>query len=69
MDIRTLRLAGKLKELTHKMDTCHWNMLSLCEIRWKNFGKLSSDNRYKVYISVEEDRREYVIVFLVHKTW
>ena len=30
---RTLRAAGKLQELTHKMDRYRWNMLGLCEMR------------------------------------
>ena len=36
---RTLRAAGKLQELTHKMDRYKWNILGLCEMRWKDFGK------------------------------
>ena len=36
-------------------------------MRWKNFGKMSSDDRYKVYFSREEDRHEYGVGFLVHK--
>ena len=36
---RTLRAAGKLLELTHEMDRYRWNILGLCEMRWKNFGK------------------------------
>ena len=31
---RTLRVAGKLKELTHEMDRYRWNILGLCEMRW-----------------------------------
>ena len=33
---RTLRAAGKLQELTHEMDRYRWNILGLCEMRWKN---------------------------------
>ena len=29
---RTLRAAGKLQELTHKMDRYGWNILGLCEM-------------------------------------
>ena len=32
---RTLRAAGKLQELTHVMDRYRWNILGLCEMRWK----------------------------------
>ena len=37
---RTLRAARKLQELTHKMDRYRWNILGLCEMRWKNFEDL-----------------------------
>ena len=37
---RTLRVAGKLQELTHEMDRYRWNILGLCEMRWKNFSTL-----------------------------
>ena len=40
--------AGKLEELTHEMVRYHWNLLGLCEMRWKNFGEMSSDDRHKV---------------------
>ena len=33
---RKLRAAGKLQELTHEMDRYRWNILGLCEMRWKN---------------------------------
>ena len=41
--------------------------MGLCEMRWKNFGEKSSDDRHKVYFSGEEDRREYGAGFLVYK--
>ena len=34
-NVRTLGLAGKLEELTHEMDRYHWNILRLCEMRWR----------------------------------
>ena len=55
----------QLEELTYEMDKYHWN--GLCEMRWKNFGDMSSDDRHRVYFSGEEDRNEYRINFLVHK--
>ena len=36
---RTLRAAGKLQELKHEMDRYRWNILGLCEMRWKNLAK------------------------------
>ena len=39
----------------------------LCEMRWKNFGEMSTDDGHKVYFSGEEDRHVYGVGFLVHK--
>ena len=36
---RTLRAAGKLRELTHKMDRYKWNILGLLEMRQKTLAK------------------------------
>ena len=66
-NVRTLRPAGKLEQLTHAMGTYHRNIVGLCEMRWKNFGEMSTDDGHKVYFSGEEDRYEYRIGFLVHK--
>ena len=66
-NVQTLRPAGKLKQLTHAMSRCHWNIVGLCEMRWKKFGKMSTDGGHKVYCSGEEDRQEYKVGFLVHK--
>ena len=41
--------------------------MGLCEMRWKNFGEMSTDGRHKVYFIGEEDRHEYGVGFLVHK--
>ena len=49
--MRTLRPAGKLEQLTHAMGRYHWNIVGLCEMRWKNFGDMSTDDRHKVYFS------------------
>ena len=66
-NVRTLRPAGKLEQLTHAMSRYHWNIVGLCEMRWKNFGKMSTDDRHKVYFSGEEGKHEYGVGFLVHK--
>ena len=64
---RTLRAAGKLQELTHEMDRYRWNILGLCEMRWKNFGETTTQKGHKVFFSGKEDEHEYGIGFLVHK--
>ena len=65
--VRTLRPAGKLEQLTHAMGRYHWNIVGLCEMRWKNIGEMSTDDGHNVYCSGEADRHEYGVGFLVHK--
>ena len=48
---RTLRASGKPQELTHEMDRYRWNILGLCEMRWKNFGKTATEEGHKVFFS------------------
>ena len=64
---RTLRAAGKLQELTHEMDRYRWNILGLCEMRWKNFGETTTEEGHKVFFSGKEDKHEHGVGFLVHK--
>ena len=41
--------------------------MGLCEMRWKNFSAMSTDDGHKICFSGEEDRHEYGVGFLVHK--
>ena len=66
-NVRTLRTAGKLEELTHEMNRYHWNILGLCEVRWKNIGETSTLEGHKLYFSGREDKHEHGVGFLVHK--
>ena len=63
LNVSTLRPAGKLEQLTHAMGWYHWNIVGLCEMRWKNFGEMSTDDGHKVYFSGEEDRHEYGVEY------
>ena len=58
-NVRTLRPAEKLVQLTHAISRYHWNIVGLCKMRWKNFVEMSSDDGHKVYFIGEEDRHEY----------
>ena len=49
------------------MDRYRWNLLGLCELRWKNFGKTTTEEGHKLYYSGEENKHEYDVGFLVHK--
>ena len=64
----TLRAAGKLQELTHEMGRYRWNILGLCEMRWKNFGETTTEEGHKVFFSGKEDNKhEHTVGFVVHK--
>ena len=66
-NVRSLRQTGKLKELTHEMNNYKWDILGLCEMRWKNFGETSTDEGHMIYFSGREDTHEQGVGFLVHK--
>ena len=64
---RALRAAGKLLELAHEVDRYRWNILGLCEMRWKNFGETTTEEGHKVFFSGKEDKHEHGVGFLAHK--
>ena len=55
--MRTLIPAEKLEELTHTMGRYPWNIhvLGFCEMPWKNFGEMSTNDGHEVYFSEEKD--------------
>ena len=52
---------------THEMDRYRWSILGLCEMRWKNFGKTTTEEGLKVFFSGKEDKHKHGVGFLVHK--
>ena len=54
-NVRTLGPAGKLEQLTQAMGRYHWNIVGLCEMRWKNFGEMSKMMDIR-FISVEREQ-------------
>ena len=48
---KALRAARKLQELTHEMSRYRWNILGLCEMRWKNFAETTTEEGRKVFFS------------------
>ena len=64
---RTLQAAGELQELAYKMDRYRLNILGLCEMRWKNFGEITTEEGNKVFFRGKDDKHEHDIGFLVHK--
>ena len=65
---RTLRAAGKLQELTHEMDRYRWNILGLCEMRWKNFGETTPEEGHKVCSVEQRINTSMALEFLFTKT-
>ena len=53
---------GKIHELVHEMNRYHWNLLGLCEMRWKSIGETTT-----VYYSGKQDSHTEGVGFLVHK--
>ena len=49
------------------MDRYRWNILGLCEMRWKNFGETTREEGRKVFFSGKEDKHEHGVGFLVHE--
>ena len=66
-NVRTLRKAGKLDELTHEMKRYRWNILGLCEVRWKSIGETSTQEGHKLYFSGRDDKHEQGVGFLIYK--
>ena len=66
-NVRTLREAGKLDELTHEMNRYRWNILGLCEVRWKSIGETSTQEGHKLYFSGRDDKQKQGVAFLIHK--
>ena len=49
------------------MDRYRWNILGLCEMRWKNLAETTTEEGHKVFLSGKEDKRDHVVGLLVHK--
>ena len=48
------------------MGRYRWNILGLCEMRWKNFCETTTEEGLKVFSSGKEDKHEHGVGFLVH---
>ena len=48
-NVRSLRAAEKVEELTHEMKKYQWNALGLCGVRWKNFREMSTRKGHKLF--------------------
>ena len=66
-NVRSLRASGKLEELAYEMDRYRYNIIGLCETRWKNIGEASTNEGHKLYFSGNKEKHERGVGFLVHK--
>ena len=68
---RTLKLAEvKLKEVIHEWTGTDgsWNILGLCEMRWKNFGKTTTEGGHMVFFSGKEINMRVALDILFTRT-
>ena len=67
-NVRTLNQTGKCEELTHELENYRWDMVGLCEVRWKNFGEHQTEDGHVLYYSGESDKHTNGVGFLVNRT-
>ena len=65
-NIQTLN-SGRIYELTHELEKYRWDILGLCEVRWKNFGETTTNEGHKLWYSGDENKHQHGVGFLVHK--
>ena len=66
-NVRTLHQCGKVKELEHALSRYHWDILGLCEVRWKGFGETTTEEGHKLWYSGDETKHQQGVAFLVRK--
>ncbi|XP_071497554.1 uncharacterized protein [Diadema antillarum] len=66
-NVRTLAATGKLEELEHELKNYTWDIVGLCETRWKNFGQHQTKEGNILYYSGEKDIHAKGVGFLVNK--
>jgi len=66
-NVRTLNQCGKLKELTYELERYRWDIIGLSEVRWLNFGELTTDDGHKIWWSGEEKTHNNGVAFIVRK--
>ena len=68
-NVRTLNLnrTGNLEELEYEMKKYTWQVLGLCEVKWKGFGIVETDNDSHLYYSGEEKYHKNSVWFLISK--
>ena len=65
-NIRTLN-SGRIHELTHELERYKWDIIGLCEVRWKNFGETVTKEGHKLWYSGDESKHQHGVGILVNK--
>ena len=50
-----------------EMNRYEWNVLGMSEVRWLNFGEITTDERHKLWYSGEQGKHERGVAIMVHK--
>ena len=59
-NVRTLRICGKINELTNELDRYQWNIIGLSEIRLTGSGEILTEAGHKLYYSGQSKHFEGV---------
>ena len=65
-NVRTLRIDGKLEELTHEMKIYNWNVIGLSELRKKCINEVQTTEDNTLYYICNEVRYVNGVCFLVN---
>ena len=66
-NIRTLN-SGRIHEITHELERYKWDIIGLCEVRWKNFGETVTKEGHKLWFSGDENKHQHGVGILVNKS-
>ena len=61
-NVRTLRQAGRLENLTSEMDKCELNAVGLSEVQWPGKGEIVSGNYTMFYSGGVKDEKGVAVV-------
>ena len=66
-NVRTLNSCGKVKELECALSHYTWDVIGLCEMRWKGFGEMTTEDGHKIWFSGDQNKHQHGVAFIVRK--
>ena len=60
---------GKLEELLHSVSNYEWNVLGICEMRWKGIGEATVDGGHMTWWSGSTRKHERGVGFMINCKW